>query len=204
MRNVKAQSAMEYLMTYGWAFLIIAVVLGALFQLGAFSGSSLIGSSCVASAGLKCSEMTLTHANGWLALKIGQIGPGTGGPWGNAIIMFAQQGSAMSGNGPVVAAPPPNYPGNLVTSIVSANAVNVIGPLANGGYIGVTFNAFQGPVATGTPLAGSLWACYTPTVGAGITYNGLGAGQPGTCYTYGPTGGTIYYIQLATLNTKAV
>ncbi|MGC8662475.1 MAG: hypothetical protein ACP5RT_01670, partial [Candidatus Micrarchaeia archaeon] len=30
----KAQSAMEYLMTYGWAILIIAVVLGALFQLG--------------------------------------------------------------------------------------------------------------------------------------------------------------------------
>jgi len=33
----KAQSAMEYLMTYGWAILIIAVVLGALFQLGVFS-----------------------------------------------------------------------------------------------------------------------------------------------------------------------
>ena len=29
---------MEYLMTYGWAILIIAVVLGALFQLGVFSG----------------------------------------------------------------------------------------------------------------------------------------------------------------------
>jgi len=31
------QSAMEYLMTYGWAILIIAVVLGALFQLGVFN-----------------------------------------------------------------------------------------------------------------------------------------------------------------------
>jgi hypothetical protein len=28
---------MEYLMTYGWAILIIAVVLGALFQLGVFN-----------------------------------------------------------------------------------------------------------------------------------------------------------------------
>ena len=37
----KSQSAMEYLMTYGWAILIIAVVLGVLFQLGIFSGSSL-------------------------------------------------------------------------------------------------------------------------------------------------------------------
>jgi hypothetical protein len=36
----RAQSAMEYLMTYGWAILIIAVVLGVLFQLGVFSSSS--------------------------------------------------------------------------------------------------------------------------------------------------------------------
>ena len=35
----KAQSAMEYLMTYGWAILIIAVVLGALFELGVFNGT---------------------------------------------------------------------------------------------------------------------------------------------------------------------
>ena len=35
----KAQSAMEYLMTYGWAILVIAVVLGALFELGVFSGT---------------------------------------------------------------------------------------------------------------------------------------------------------------------
>ncbi len=34
MAAFKLQSAMEYLMTYGWAILIIAVVLGALFELG--------------------------------------------------------------------------------------------------------------------------------------------------------------------------
>ncbi len=38
---MKLQSAMEYLMTYGWAILIIAVVLGALFELGIFNGSNL-------------------------------------------------------------------------------------------------------------------------------------------------------------------
>ena len=37
---IKAQSAMEYLMTYGWAILIIAVVLGALFQLGVFNANN--------------------------------------------------------------------------------------------------------------------------------------------------------------------
>ena len=36
----RLQSAMEYLMTYGWAILIIAVVLGALFQLGVFNAGT--------------------------------------------------------------------------------------------------------------------------------------------------------------------
>ncbi len=39
-RARKSQSAMEYLMTYGWAILIIAVILGVLFQLGVFSSSN--------------------------------------------------------------------------------------------------------------------------------------------------------------------
>jgi hypothetical protein len=40
-KTFKLQSAMEYLMTYGWAILIIAVVLGVLFQMGVFNSSSL-------------------------------------------------------------------------------------------------------------------------------------------------------------------
>ena len=39
--NSKSQSAMEYLMTYGWAILIIAVVLGALYYLGVFNSNNL-------------------------------------------------------------------------------------------------------------------------------------------------------------------
>ena len=41
MATFKIQSAMEYLMTYGWAILIIAVVLGALFGLGFFNSANL-------------------------------------------------------------------------------------------------------------------------------------------------------------------
>ncbi|WP_088820199.1 LamG-like jellyroll fold domain-containing protein [Candidatus Mancarchaeum acidiphilum] len=37
---MKSQSAMEYLMTYGWAILVIAVVLAALYSLGIFNPSS--------------------------------------------------------------------------------------------------------------------------------------------------------------------
>ena len=34
---MKSQAAMEYLMTYGWAILVIAVVLAALYSLGIFN-----------------------------------------------------------------------------------------------------------------------------------------------------------------------
>ena len=39
-QKLKLQSAMEYLMTYGWAILIIAVVLVALFQMGVFNSAN--------------------------------------------------------------------------------------------------------------------------------------------------------------------
>ncbi len=39
--RLASQSAMEYLMTYGWAILIIAVVLAALFELGVFNANNL-------------------------------------------------------------------------------------------------------------------------------------------------------------------
>ncbi len=39
-KSFKIQSAMEYLMTYGWAILIIAVVMVALFALGVFNSSN--------------------------------------------------------------------------------------------------------------------------------------------------------------------
>ena len=69
-KKFKAQSAMEYLMTYGWAILIIAVVLGALFALGVFNSTSLIGTSCVALSGYYCTNPVLIGNT--LTLTVGQ------------------------------------------------------------------------------------------------------------------------------------
>ena len=43
LNSKKGQSAMEYLMTYGWSILIIAIVLVSLFELGIFGNNSLSG-----------------------------------------------------------------------------------------------------------------------------------------------------------------
>jgi hypothetical protein len=70
----KAQSAMEYLMTYGWSILIVAVVLAVLFSLGVFNANSGGGTSaCIALSGWQCTKLLL-YSSGALSLNIGVIG----------------------------------------------------------------------------------------------------------------------------------
>ena len=46
-KGSKSQSALEYMMTYGWAILIIVIVAGVLYSLGIFSPSSSAGNSLI-------------------------------------------------------------------------------------------------------------------------------------------------------------
>ncbi len=73
MIRVGSQSAMEYLMTYGWTILIISVVLASLWSLGVFSapggGSS---GSCGGVVGYVCGNPVLM-SNGILSVSIGQV-----------------------------------------------------------------------------------------------------------------------------------
>ncbi len=71
---MNSQSAMEYLMTYGWAILIIAVVLGALYSLGIFNGANFLGGTCVAAPGYLCSN-PLIDTDGTLSFTYGYQGP---------------------------------------------------------------------------------------------------------------------------------
>jgi len=70
----KGQTAMEYLMTYGWAILIIMVVVAVLFYLGVFNIGNTI-SQCSFPPGFTCVTNKLQANTARLYLKIGQ---GTG------------------------------------------------------------------------------------------------------------------------------
>jgi len=65
----KAQSAMEYLTTYGWAILIIGVVLAALAEMGLFNPSTYAQSICDLPANLFCKSFFLS-TSGVLAVTI--------------------------------------------------------------------------------------------------------------------------------------
>ena len=69
---MRSQSAMEYLMTYGWAVLIIAVVLAAMYNLGVFNSSTVTGTTCTGATGFTCQSPSLV-TNGTMTFLFGQL-----------------------------------------------------------------------------------------------------------------------------------
>ena len=145
--NFRAQSAMEYLMTYGWAILIISIVLGALFSLGVFSSSSFIGTTCVPSAGYFCSSPIL-HSGTFNAV----VGQSTGTTWISANIFFVTGGGS-----------PSSVPASLTGCVYYSGASSI----TSGQTLTVSFTA---PVVLSGGLFTSCGSTYSSTVGT--SYSG--------------------------------
>jgi len=58
----KAQAAMEFLLTYGWAILVVLVVLGALAYFGVLKPQNLLPDRCGAPSGVVCQDYQLSKA----------------------------------------------------------------------------------------------------------------------------------------------
>ena len=58
MRNKKAQAAMEFLMTYGWAILVVLAAIGALAYFGVLSPDRFLPEKCTLPAGVACLDFT--------------------------------------------------------------------------------------------------------------------------------------------------
>ena len=52
----KSQAAMEFLMTYGWAILVVLVAIGALAYFGVLSPDKFLPSRCTLPAGIACTD----------------------------------------------------------------------------------------------------------------------------------------------------
>ena len=66
-----AQSAMEYLMTYGWAILVILIVLAVLYIIGVFNPNSVLGNQCNSKFHYSCTDLLLA-TNGTSSFLLGQ------------------------------------------------------------------------------------------------------------------------------------
>ncbi len=176
---VKLQSAMEYLMTYGWAILIIAIVLIALFSLGVFSSNNL-GTSCISESGFLCTNMTLTNIlppgtpTNTLAMLTFTVGQASGQPEYNALVAISLENTTLLSNfGPVVFSV--NVPLPAATQIGVDHA-----PPSSG-----TIAYFQsGTTNSVTMYIGKGWifypASFTPDeLGQLITSNAIGTSMSG-------------------------
>ncbi len=157
-KNVKAQSAMEYLMTYGWAILIIAVVLGALFSLGVFSSSNLLGTSCIGYSGYEC-QNPLLHSGTFTAT----VGQSTGTSWTTTNLVLMQYGGGT---------PTQASFNSFGTNTITCPPYIVSGGLASGQSTTFsTVNALTGAAtcsalstlasSVGSTISGTIWAEYT-------------------------------------------
>ncbi len=159
---MKLQSAMEYLMTYGWAILIIAVVMVALFSLGILGGSPL-GTTCLPQSGYVCSSPVLTP-NSFNVI----IGQATGINWETSNIVWVPSGysapTAQSAN--IIAA-------NTISGGISGlTEINDPSTAINSGQtvsVGLGFTTSNAP-AVGSSASGQLWALYTTSSGGTTVY----------------------------------
>ena len=192
--SFRAQSAMEYLMTYGWAILIIAVVLAALFALGVFSGASLLGTSCVASSGYTCTNPVMNTA-GVISFTFGQNTGSTiyapriacaattnssGMPYELSTIVFPVIEYGVFAVGTPQSSPSPLTANQVFSETYGANAITT-GAYTSGETtpnVGVECYSsngeplnVNGAVPLNTPFSGALYLEYNTTPGGTPQYS---------------------------------
>ena len=143
----RAQSAMEYLMTYGWAILIILIVLGVLYLLNVFSPNGLLGNQCNVQFKYSCTGLTIA-TNGTASLLLGQ---NTGTNFYNVEIACTE--SINSTGGPYASGDPWV---TLTSELDSGTSLQV-----NGTPCYSNTGSPLGTQAIGTAFDGYLWMRYT-------------------------------------------
>ena len=169
-KNFKLQSAMEYMMTYGWSLLIIAIVVIGLYSLGVFGGTGNgVTTSCLVQSGYVCQGLVL-HTN---TLTFAEIGQNTGTNWIGVNILWVPQGQVLQPNSGAVTWCPNNSPTNAITNTVSGGIscftdTNANGGLATSQPIAVVFS-FTSSVPVGyADYSGAIWIEYQTMPGGSV------------------------------------
>ena len=67
----KSQAAMEFLMTYGWAILVVLVAIGALAYFGVLSPDRFLPAKCQLPAGIACTDFRADTTGIYVVLRNG-------------------------------------------------------------------------------------------------------------------------------------
>ena len=97
MSNLKGQASLDFLMTYGWAILLVILVAGALFALGFFDVGSAIGNKAVGFTEIAVQAFKV-ETNGTLSVKLqNQVGKSISIDYINATYQGTTVGNAAPG-----------------------------------------------------------------------------------------------------------
>ena len=69
-KSIKAQAALEFLTTYGWAFLVILIMIGTLAYFGILSPGKLLPNRCNFGAEFQCIDYQIDATNGEFRLRL--------------------------------------------------------------------------------------------------------------------------------------
>jgi len=70
LKNRKSQAAMEFLMTYGWAILVVLIVIGALAYFGVLNPQRLLPERCTFPTGISCRDHIASASGENITLEI--------------------------------------------------------------------------------------------------------------------------------------
>jgi hypothetical protein len=92
----KGQAALEFLTTYGWAFLVILVMIAALAYFGVLDPSNMVGESCAASAPISCSGVQSDLSDNDLGVELKNGNPKTMTITGQTLIVEGNDCGAVT------------------------------------------------------------------------------------------------------------
>lgn len=157
-KRIRLQAAMEFLMTYGWAILIVAIVLGTIFQLGIFSAGSLTGSSCVPIPGYLCQNPTLV-TTGLLTFTFGET---LGFQLNNLQVACTATSNSIGFPNPITAFYSTTTSGTLLPPSSTGNSIGSGQTLIISSLPCYTSTGVQlGSSPIGTTFTGYIWVNYT-------------------------------------------
>ncbi|MCW6160479.1 MAG: hypothetical protein LVQ95_05350 [Candidatus Micrarchaeales archaeon] len=185
--NRKGQSAIEYLMTYGWAIIIIVIVLAVLYLFNVFNPSGYVGNTCSPNAKFLC-QLPAINATGALSFEFAQTSGNTeynlafactqatnlttGEPFANMTSPWEY--ANLSGNVSAVQPIPSkslSLDSGTISTIRNLQCYDV-----NGNPLGTSL----APLPIGTQINGKVWVEYTDGPGANSISNPYLISQVGT------------------------
>ncbi len=157
---------MEYLMTYGWMILVIAIITIAFFQTGIFGSGNLIGpTACIAQPGFLCTNLIYSvntvniYNEPSLSGTIGNVA----GPWSNMYFVIVPQGQMITDTSMADEMMPNDffYWGQLYGQYYFIASAGSNQQTSMKIYVSASFPGESTPVQIGSKLSGAIWVMYT-------------------------------------------